>query len=722
MIFRLLIILLVALFAGRPTGAQEMNSERRLLSAVRAQQPPKLDGTLDDPQWSTAASINTFRQREPREGQPATLQTAVKILYDKRALYFAIHCFDDNPDKIVSSELRRDTDFTVDDHFSILISPQNDRRNGYVFTVNPLGTQFDSLIADEGKVNDSNWDGVWRSSAKIVADGWTATIAIPFSTLNFKTSDRVTLGLNFRRFIRRKNEEDLWQSFLRIYGLERVSEGGELSGLQDIGSGRLLVIKPYLLGGVKSNRQTGAAAQHTAGLDLKYGVRSNMVFNLTVNTDFAEAEVDPVRFNLTPFKVLIPEKRQFFLENGGFFQFGSTEGTQLFFSRQIGIDADSGEQVPLDVGAKLTGSAGKYEIGVMDASTRRSGSNPSANYLVARVKRSLFTDSYVGAIAIDKESGNPSDRHNRAFGIDANFRFLKKFNIQGYYAKTFSFNFQMRGRDWTDALSANYESNLVTAQFSHSDIQPNFNPEVGFVDRPDLVSNSAAFELKPRPKSGPFRQFNLIGLYERQTNTGGVLQTQSWQNTLIGIFHNGSYIDIDLFDNSIQRLNGPFNIFRNVIIPGGTYHFDRHQMHYSSNPAKRLQYEAADRFGSFYNGKLNELSMRANYRPNSKVTIAPFFDWNKFNLNRANYNVYLGSMVASYSFNRFLTTSVLAQINSISKNPLSTNFRLRYSYRPDSDLFLIYTIGNQFSSLAGGNPVLTREQRLSVKFTYSWSR
>lgn len=722
MIFRFLILLLLGSVAARIAIGQDLNANSRLVGATRAQQPPKLDGSLDDPQWSTATTINDFRQREPREGQPATEKTGVTVLYDKHALYFGIHCFDATSDKIVSSELRRDADFTVDDHFSILISPQNDKRNGYIFTLNPLGTQFDSLIADEGKVNDPNWDGVWRSNAKTVADGWTATVAIPFSTLNFKTSDHVSLGLNFRRFIRRKNEEDLWQSFLRIYGLERVSEGGELTGLEDIGSGRLLVIKPYLLGGVKSNPRNGTAALHTAGLDLKYGVRSNMVFNLTVNTDFAEAEVDPVRFNLTPFKVFVPEKRQFFLENGGFFQFGSTEGTQLFFSRQIGIDPNSGEQVPLDAGAKLTGGLGKFEIGVLDARTRRSGPNPSANYLCARVKRSLFTDSYVGAIAIDKESGSPLDRHNRAFGLDANFRFLKKLNIQGYYARSLSFDPQMKGRDWTDSLAASYQSNLVTAQFSHSDIQPNFNPEVGFVDRTDLASNSAALELKPRPKHGAFRQLNLIGLYERQTNTRGVLQTQSWQNTLIGIFHNGSYIDIDLFDNSIQRLNGPFNIFRNVIIPAGIYHFDRHQFHYSSNPAKRVQYEAADRFGGFYSGRLNELSAGANYRPNSKVTIAPFFDWNKFNLSNTGYNVYLGSLNASYSFNRFLTTSVLAQVNSISKNPLSTNFRLRFSYRPDSDLFVIYTIGNQFSSLAGGNPALTREQRLSVKFTYSWSR
>src|SRR6266568_4585631 len=325
----------------------------RSVAAVRVDKAPELDGTLKDPAWQDASFISNFRQREPFERQSPTERTEVRVLYDGRYLYFGIHCFDSEAEKIVATELRRDADFSVDDNFTVLISPNNDRRNGYTFTTNPLGTQFDALISDEGRVNDPNWDGIWKSNAHIRSDGWTATIAVPFSTLNFKTSNNVTIGINFRRFIRRKNEEDLWQSYLRIYGIERISESGELTDLKEIGSGRLLIIKPYLLGGVKSDSQTGTKALHTGGLDIKYGLRSNLVANLTVNTDFADADVDPVQFNITPFKIFIPEKRPFFLENSGVFQFGS-ESNQLFFSRQIGIDPLSGQQVPLDVGAKLT--------------------------------------------------------------------------------------------------------------------------------------------------------------------------------------------------------------------------------------------------------------------------------------------------------------------------------------------------------------------------------
>jgi len=687
--------------------------------AVRADKAPELDGTLNDANWQDASLVTNFHQREPFERQPPTEKTEVRIVYDSRYLYFGIHCFDPDPKKIVATELRRDADFSVDDNFTVLISPNNDKRNGYTFTTNALGTQFDALISDEGRVNDPNWDGIWKSNGHVTQDGWTATMAIPFSTLNFKTSNNVTIGMNFRRLIRRKNEEDLWQSYLRIYGIERISEAGELTDLKDIGSGRLLIIKPYVVGGVRSDAQNGTRMLHTGGLDLKYGIRSNLVANLTFNTDFADADVDPVRFNLTPFKSSLPEKRQFFLENSGVFDVGFRD-TQLFFSRQIGIDPVSGQQVPLDVGAKVTGSLGKFDVGILDAKTRASGPNPFANYFVARVKRKLLSESYVGGIFIDKESGNRQDRFNRTGGFDADFIFFKKLSLNGFLAKTFSADRNLRGHDWASTFDESYNSNLVQVEFFQNRVGPNFNPEVGFVDRTDIVTNSIDAQLSPRPKHGRIREYNFEGFYRRHVNTHGLLQTQEWQTTFRANFHNGAYTDDDLFDNFIQRLNSPFNIFKNVVIPPGLYHFDRHQFTYGSDKSKRFVYSFFERFGTFYNGRLNEFRTRTSYRPTPKISIATVHTWDRFRFPQGIINVHIGSINGSYSFSRFLTTSLLIQVNSIDKNPVSMNFRLRYNYRPDSDLFVIYTLGNQFNSLAAGNPVLTREQRFTVKYTYSF--
>jgi hypothetical protein len=254
------------------------------------------------------------------------------------------------------------------------------------------------------------------------------------------------------------------------------------------------------------------------------------------------------------------------------------------------------------------------------------------------------------------------------------------------------------------------------------EVQPNYNPEVGFIDRTDLVSNFAEFQLSPHPKTGPVREYDFLGFYNRQPDTKGVLQTQEWQTTFRALFHNGAYTDDDLFDNFIQRLTAPFNIFKNVFIPPGIYHFDRHQFTYGSDRSKRIFYSFFERFGTYYNGTLNEFSARTTYHPNSKMSFSGVENWDRFHFPQGVFNVHVGSIGTSYSFNRLLTTSLLVQVNSIQQNPVSLNVRLRYNYRPDSDLFVIYNIGSQFNSLAAGNPVLSREQRLTVKFTYSFIR
>lgn len=713
MISRLTNSIVLLLVCSLPLLGQE-----RTLHAQRATEPP----TGASASWDGATVVSDFRQREPFEGKPATEKTEVKILYDRRFLYFRVHCFDRQPRQIRATELRRDADLSVDDNFTVLLSPNNDGRSGYEFTVNALGTQDDAIIGEEGKTNDSNWDGIWTSDARIVSDGWIATITIPFSTLNFRASANQTVGINFRRFIRHKNEEDLWLSYLRIYGLERISKGGELTDMREIGSGRLLVVKPYLLGGFRNDSDTGTRALHSAGLDMKYGIRSNLVANLTVNTDFADADVDPQQLNLTPFRIFIPEKRPFFLENSGIFQFGDRQDTTLFFSRQIGIDPVSGQQVPLDVGAKLTGSLGRFDVGFLEAKTRDSGPNPGANFLVGRVKRKLFSESYIGAIAVDKQSNSPSDPYNRAAGLDANFVFFQKLSLSGFAARTQSGIPGLSGHDAAATVDATYNSNLVQAEALHSVVQANFNPEVGFVDRTDLVTNFLDFQLSPRPKTGRVREYNFEGFFRYQPDTRGVLQTQEWQTTFRANFQNGAYTDDDLFDNFIQRLNAPFNVFKNVFIPSGIYHFDRHQFTYGSDKSKRFVYSFFERFGTYYDGGLNEFRVQGNYHLNAKLAFNAVNLWDRFDLNHQIFNVQVGSFGTSYSFNRFITTSALLQLNSIEDHPLSMNLRLRYRYRADSDLFVIYNLGSQFNSLAAGNPVLAQERRLSIKFTYSFVR
>src|SRR5438105_3743206 len=300
-------------FLVAQTQSSSQGKQRRVVQealpsaqAARVDQAPKLDGTLDDPLWQQATPVNNFRQREPFEGQPPTEKTEVRILYTKHEIYFGITCFDSNPGGIFATELRRDVSQELDDYFEIIIDSSHDRRNAYVFQINPLGTQRDALITEEQRTDsgtgdgDPGWDGVWTSEARITKQGWTATVAIPFSTLNFMQSRDVIWGINFKRFIRRKNEEDLWSGWRRVYGAARISQAGELHGISEIGSGRLFIVKPYGLVGFShfpssaagTGLTPGTSALYTGGLDVTLGLRANLVANLTANTDFADADVD----------------------------------------------------------------------------------------------------------------------------------------------------------------------------------------------------------------------------------------------------------------------------------------------------------------------------------------------------------------------------------------------------------------------------------------------
>jgi hypothetical protein len=725
-------------------GAQE---SLRTAKATSVGHPPKLDGTLDDPKWQMASPISNFLQREPFEGQTPTEKTEVRILYDKHDVYFGVLCFDSDPRKIVASELRRDVSQELDDYFEIIIDSAHDRRNGYVFQINPLGTQRDALITEEQRTEsdtgdgDPGWDSVWTSEARITKQGWTATIAIPFSTLNFMQSQDVIWGINFKRFLRRKNEEDLWSGWRRAFGAARISRAGELHGMTDIGSGRLFNVKPYGLTGFShfppsaagTGYTAGTSALYTGGLDVKVGLRSNLVANFTVNTDFADADADTLQFNLTPYKLFFPEKRQFFLENAGVFNFplGGDSGDLLFFSRNIGIDPVTGEEVAINGGGKVTGSIDGFELGAMDVETRSSGPNPYANYAVTRLKRSLWGGSYIGVIGIDKRSGNPLDSFNQTSGADTRLVFHKDLVLTGYVTQTRTPGISSGQTDLGAGI--NYQNSWFEAFAQHRKVGPNFNPEVGFLERNNCICDYAEVTLKPRPKLRGVRELNFEGFIFHAPDTNHVLETQEWQNTFRIEFNNGAYSDDDIVDVFTQRLTTSFNIYKNVFIPVGEYHWTRHQLTYGSPQDRRLMASFFERFGTYYDGHLNEARIRGTYRANERLSFSLAEQWNRFRLGivsdlagnllppvAGNFSVVFGSFQTNYSFSRFLSLSALLQMDTANTQATSANLRLRWNYRPDSDLFFIYTAGQRFASLVAANPPQYYENRFAIKFTYSW--
>jgi len=722
-----LFLIVVCLCFSSPLSGQvpKIEQSNRNAEATAIEHPPKLDGTLDDPLWQSAIPVTDFRQREPYEGEPPTEKTEVRILYTHRAVFFGIHCYDSQPSRIIATELRRDVSQELNDHFEILIDSSHDRRDAYVFEINPLGTQADGLIVEEQGSNDDTdtdfdpgWDGVWTSEARITADGWTATVEIPFATLNFTHSSDVLWGINFKRFIRRKNEEDLWRASRRTFGFTKVSEAGELRGIHDIGSGRLFIVKPYGL--ARYDKQTGQSPlfPQTGGVDIKYGLSSNLLLNLTGNTDFADTEVDLQPFNITPFKVFIPEKRQFFLENAGVFNFALGDQDQLFFSRQIGIDPLTGNQVPVNGGAKLTGKLGRLELGVMDVDTRSSGPNPYSNFSIVRLKESLWPGSYVGFMGIEKQSGNTLDSFNETGGADTRLVFFKNWVVDAHMAGTQSHGNPSGASDLGASLT--YRSNWLEGLVERRKTGPNFNPEVGFVERTDSNETRGDLTLKARPKIAGVRELQFEGFLLHAPDTRGAVFSQEWLTSFYAEFNNGGYTDNDIVHPFTQLITTPFHIYKNIFIPNGLYHFTRHQVSYGSREDRRFTYNFTERFGSFYGGRLNELSIQSNYRANAKFSIGTSGTWDRFRLPlpNGNFSVVLASLQGNYSFNRFLTFTSLIQMDTSNTQAASANLRLRYNYRPDSDLYVIYNVGTQFASIAPSNPPQVRETRFAVKWTY----
>ena len=395
--------------AGQSAQAPPSAAAARVTGTIR------IDGVLDEEAWRQATPIGPLTQADPEEGAKAAEETEVRVLFTESTLYFGIVCHDRTPRTIVSTQLTRDGDLDSDDSVLIAIDPFLDHRNGFFFQVNPAGARVDGQIANNSEDTNRDWDGIWEAAARITPDGWVTEIAIPFKTLRFKPG-QTTWGLNVERRIKRRNETDRWAGARRDVWTANLSEAGRLEGLEGIHQGRGLDIRPYVSGG-----EQNSDGKFTGGVDVFKNLTPNMNASVTVNTDFAETEVDARQINLTRFPLFFPEKRAFFLEGAGVFDVAGTneESVLPFFSRRIGLLG--GQEVPILAGAKIVGRQSDYNIGVLDAHTRALDGNAATaqNLLAARVSRNVFRQSWIGAIVTN---GNPTGAGgNTLVGVDARF-------------------------------------------------------------------------------------------------------------------------------------------------------------------------------------------------------------------------------------------------------------------------------------------------------------
>ena len=703
--------LAVVLFFGclSPLWAQTGSKIQKQSVAVFVEKGPEVDGVLDDPVWEQSAPLSDFQQRDPQEGAPASEYTTLRIVYTKEAIYFGFRCDDSQPTEIIATERRRDQDLTKDDSVAVILDTFHDRRNAFLFRTNSLGTQFDALLTEEGLDINVSWDEKWEAEANRSEEGWTAELMISFKSL--RMGPQGEWGLEIERLIRRKNEAAYWNTYSRDFKFEEVSQAGLLSGLEEASQGLRWRIKPYALGGVEqfpnSMDQTVTHNLSTVGLELlKFRPTPALTLDVTVNTDFAQTEVDDLITNITRFPLFFPERREFFLEGAGVFEFGTGIGInesrdfKLFFSRRIGLSSQ-GDLIPIIAGARFTGRAGPYTIGLLNMQTDTAFGIQGSNFGVYRVKRNVLERSSIGAMFTNRQSSLDED-YNRVFGVDGNFVFADNLNIQGFVAKTETPT--LPEDDWSAFGRILWNSDFLLAGGEYLLVQRNFSPEIGFVPRNDQRKSVLQFGLKPRPDSDLVRQFVFRTRMDYTENQDGKQESMQYHYfTWETLFESGDRFFID-FHRSSERLFEPFAIRPDIIIPVGTYRDWDVLVQVDGAAQRKIAGVEIIRFRyvkGFFGGSRVELRVEPQIKVSEALSFDVSYVLDEVDLPQGDFTSQVINTRANYSFSTKWLTSATVQYSSLD-DFVNFRFRINYIYRPGDDIFFIYNEGRNVDELESG--------------------
>ena len=709
-------LVVIGLFmAGTSARAQEAGQEatdrswpidveaapRPVTGAIRASGPIDIDGVLDDLAWADAIPITEFVQSQPDVGYPPTEATVVRILFDDDNLYISAVCYD--------SEIAKRTVTTLEyglppstrdmDVFSITLDPFLDRRNSFIWLVNPYGAYRDGQTFNDSRQADYAWRGLVEVQTVIHDSGWTVEMAIPWSTLSFEPSDdEQDWGMNLLRRVRRKNEDSYWAPVDRRDPVHRMSKAGTLQGLRGMRPGMNLKIKPFTLGTAVSG-SVGAAAEDEGfdgGVDVKYGVTAGLTLDATFRTDFSQVEVDQERVNLTRFPLFFQEKRDFFVENSGSFVLGdvsernyrvgsSTRSFTLFHSRRIGLSG--GQPIPIVGGARLSGRAGPFEIGTLNMQTESVGTAPGENFSVVRVRRNLG-GSDVGVMLLNRESTGSlsSGEYNRTFAADANLRFFNNMIVNTYVAGTAEDD--GTGNQIAARLSTAWRDRVWDASAFIKHVGDGFNPEMGFVRRRSIRHAYATVGAHPRPNVPHVQELNPYGQVHYITDLDGVLQTRDATLGFGVQFLDGSTLSMS-YDNGFERLEAPFTV-SGFDIPIGEYRTDEGRVSYTSSRARPFSAGLTVSGGDFWTGSRVSLSGNATWRAWYRLNFSGSFSHNDVSLPGGSFTTdVVGGRVRFY-YNTDVFTSAFVQYNSAA-DLLVTNVRLNIIHAPLSDFFLVFT-------------------------------
>jgi len=722
----------IAVAAAAPQQIPPAESPTRSTPVASIASEIVVDGLLDEAAWASAPRIGDLIQRQPQTGQPPTERTEVTLLHDTDFLYIGVMCYDSEPRRVIGTQMTRDAALNSDDRIEIVLDTFRDQTNAFYFATNPAGALVDGLAFANGQVNNE-WDAIWVVRTRRTPEGWAAEFAIPFKSLSFPDG-RTVWGFNVARHIQRKLEEDRWSGARLELQFLQVSEAGEITNLVGLTQGVGLDVRPFLSG---RWLHLGTAGRDTVtgkpGLDMFYNLTPSLKLTATVNTDFGETEVDARQINLSRFSLLFPEKRSFFLEDAGVFSFSSNgpnppggippTGAEVFpfFSRQVGLL--SGEEVPVDVGLKLTGKVGRTDLGMLDVRTREVPLASDKNFFVGRVRRNILQQSYIGAIFTDGHPALPIA--SRTFGADIRLgtsRFLggrRNFVFNAYGLR--SVNEGRSGRDWSYGLSAHYPNDLFNPVVIVREMQENFAPALGFVQRRNVRLLRIGGGYNPRPARIPgVQQMNHDIYYTRFTrlDTGEVESWDLYATLFDWHLKSGDNIHAVMDLNpAYERLFVPFAIAPGVVLPPGEYRFTRFRNNVSTATKRRLQGSASWSIGRYWSGHARTLQTGLTVKLPPRFTATFSTNQTFARLPEGHFTARILSSQVSYTASTFISFSNLIQYDNLSRN-LGWQSRVRWTLEPGNDVFFVFSQG-WLQDRDGGARFTSQDSKVSAKVQYS---
>jgi hypothetical protein len=679
----------LGLLAPVPLYAQDVAPAA--LRAGTAADTLTIDGLLREPAWAAADATDAFTQTDPAEGVPATRRTTVRVVAGPGALVIGVMCEDD-PQGIVSFSVNRDAGLQAEDHVRIVLGPLRDGRSGYVFAVNPRGARYDSLITSGGDAESVEWDGIWEAATASTPNGWSAEIRIPIRTLIFKP-DVHEWHFNVERRIQRLLETDRWASASRQYRLRQTSRAGLLTNLPDFALGRGLEIRPGITsGGGIPAPSASAEGRFRPSLDVTQRLGSNVTASLTMNTDFAETEVDTRQTNLTRFPLFFPEKRSFFLEGSDMFQFGPTVNRDVipFFSRRIGLVR--GVEVPLIAGAKIDGRIADTNFAglVIGANDKPGIVGTRATMAAARVRQNIWKESYVGALVT---AGDPLGRSGSwTAGVDFTYQTTTFLGDKNFTVSLWGLTAgrdDSRGDTAAYAFKVDYPNDEWDWRVWHRRVGRDFDPSLGFVSRRAVQFWNPSFTHRPRFARGPIQQMSHGVNPYIWTDLSGQWETYDAQIQLADwLFRSGDRVRVVVSPSGDRPLL-PFEISPGVVIPPGPYQWVRRSIAATSAQKRRVYTSLTWVSGTFYDGSLDQYEWSGAWNPTPLVTLEFNSERNIGRIRTGRFTQQLVGTRLRMNISPDLSIATYAQYDT-DTDSVGVNTRLRWTFAPVADLFVVY--------------------------------